>query len=340
MFNSENQLYYDGEVGFDKSLFMRKFVILRIAAGLLLGMLSGAPPAEAQPVAAPKQRVRTVSIPISIFTKQEMRQREASEFVQAERLIVKEDKEEQVILSIRSVSDVPLSLAVLVQEDLTSSFNLQLRSLAAFIRSLPKGSRVMVGYLRGGTLQVRQRFTEDLDAAASSLRIVASSSAVAPRNPYDGLISALNRFDALPAGRRAVLLISDGLDISQGLAGTSPGQSLDLERAIQRAQRRSVAVYAFYSPASLTEGGDSRLILNGQGGLERIAEETGGRAFFQGSIAPISFEPFFRDLNLLLRRQFLLSYLSTHMNKGYHRVEVTSTNPDVKIDHPKGYYYR
>ena len=24
----------------------------------------------------------------------------------------------------------------------------------------------------------------------------------------------------------------------------------------------------------------------------------------------------------------------------YHRVEVVSTNPEVKIEHPKGYYYR
>jgi len=54
----------------------------------------------------------------------------------------------------------------------------------------------------------------------------------------------------------------------------------------------------------------------------------------------VSFVPFLRDIDLLLVRQFALTYLSTHMNQGYHRVEVTSTNPDVKIEHPKGYYYR
>ena len=287
-----------------------------------------------------KQRVRTVSIPISIFTKEELRQGQAEEFIQADRLIVKEDNEDQTILSIRSVVDAPLALAILIQDDVSSSFNLQIRDLQKFIRNLPRGSRVMIAYLRGGTLQVRQKFTDDLERAAGSIRIVASSSAVAPRNPYDGVIDALNRFDALPAGRRAILLISDGLDVSGGLAGSTPGQSLDLERAITRSQRRSVAVFSFYSPASLTERGDARLVLNGQGSLARIADETGGRAFFQGSVAPVSFEPFFRDLTLLLNRQFLLSYLSTHMNRGYHRVEVQSTNPVIKIEHPKGYYYR
>jgi VWFA-related protein len=278
------------------------------------------------------QRVRTVSIPISIFTKEELRQGQAEEFIQVDRLIVKEDREDQTILSIRSVTDAPLALAILIQDDLSSSFNLQITDLKKFIRSLPRGSRVMVAYMRGGTLQIRQRFTDDLDRAADSLRIVASSGALAPRNPYDSVIDALDRFDALPAGRRAVLLISDGLDSTRGLGDSTPSQSIDLDRAITRAQRRSVAVFS--------EGSSGRVVLNGQGSLTKIADETGGRAFFQGSMAPISFERFFRDLFVLLNRQFLLSYLSTHMKRGYHRVEVTSTNPNVKIEHPKGYYYR
>lgn len=287
-----------------------------------------------------KQKVRTVSIPISIFTKQELRENQMQEYVQADRLIVREDREEQTILSIRSVTDAPLALAVLIQEDLASNFNLQIKDLAEFIRSLPKGSRVMVAYMRGGNLQIRQRFTDDLEAAANSFRIVSANSSAAPRNPFDSLVDALDRFDALPAGRRAVLMVSDGLDVSQGVSSSTPGQSLDLDRAILRAQRRSVAIFSFYSPASLTDGGNSSLILNGQGSLQKLSDETGGRAFFQGSIAPLSFLPFFKDLRILLNRQFLLTYLSTHMKKGYHKVEVVSTNPEVKIEHPKGYYYR
>src|SRR3712207_8478118 len=45
-----------------------------------------------------------------------------SEFLQADRLIVREDREEQTILSIRSVADAPLALAILIQEDLVSNF--------------------------------------------------------------------------------------------------------------------------------------------------------------------------------------------------------------------------
>ena len=315
---------------------LRYFRSLSVA--IVLAMLASA--GLSQPNTADRQNVRTVSIPISIFTRQELKEDRLQEFIQLDRLIVKEANEEQQVLSIRSIDDAPLSLAVLVQDDLTSNFNLQIQDLKRFITRLPKGSRVMVAYLRGGSTQVRQRFTTDLNRAAESLRIVTSAASAAPRSPYDGVVDVLNRFDSLPAGRRAILLVSDGLDLSSGFDGASPGLSPDLDRAILRAQRRSVAVFSIYSPASATENGQSRLVMFGQGSLQKISDETGGRAFFQGSLAPISFEPFFKDLSMLLNRQFLLTYLSTHMKKGYYKVQVTSTNPEVKVEHPKGYYYR
>ena len=238
------------------------------------------------------------------------------------------------------MTNTPLHIAVLIQDDLTSNVNLQLDEIKKFIRRLPADSRVMVAYLRAGAPQIRQKFTTDLERAANSIRIVAGTPGAAAASPYDGVEDVLGRFDALPTGRRAILLVSDGLDLSNGAANSTPSQSLALDRAILKAQRRSVAVYSFYSAASVTQNGNSTLILNGQGSLNRLSEETGGRAFFQGSISPISFEPFFRDLNRALTRQFALTYLSTHMKKGYHKVQVTSTNPAVKIEHPRGYYYR
>jgi len=198
----------------------------------------------------------------------------------------------------------------------------------------------MTAYSRAGSIQIRQRFTDDLEAAAKSLRIVAGSSTLAPRSPYDGIEQVLSRFDAVPAGRRAILLFSDGLDTSDGPSLSSITQSLDLEQSILKAQRRSVAVYSFYSPTAYTENGNSLFILAAQGALLKLSEQTGGRAYYNGSIAPVSYNPFFRELVMSLNRQFSLTYLSTHMRKGYHKVEVMSTNPEIKIEHPKGYYYR
>lgn len=288
----------------------------------------------------PQQRVRTVTIPISIFTKQELKEGQLDEFVQADRLIVRENNDEQQILSIKSVGDSPLSIAFLIQEDMTSNFNLQIKDIQEFIRGLPKGTRVMVAYLRGGAAEIRQKFTDDLDKAAGSLRIISSSQFAAPRSPYDGVSDTLGRFDAMPAGRRAILLFSDGLDTTNGLNLASIMQSSDLDQAILKAQRKSVAVYSFYHPTVLTETSNSILGLGAQGALDKLSDETGGRSFFHGISAPVSFKPFFKDMFMSLNRQFALTYLSTHMKKNYYKVKVSSTNPEIKIEHPRGYYYR
>ncbi|HYJ90489.1 MAG TPA: hypothetical protein VEV84_04210, partial [Pyrinomonadaceae bacterium] len=245
---------------------------------------------------------------------------------------------EQTILSVRSVENSPLSLAVLVQEDLSQEFNLQIRDLAAFIKALPRGSRVMVGYIRGGSLRIKQRFTDNLEKAAAALQIVAGTQSA--NGPYDGVSEATNLFESLPNGRRAILLVSDGLEASRGTGPLDPINSPELDRAILRAQKKSIAVYSIYSPTTITQNNNSFLTNAAQSALQKLSDETGGRSFYQGSIAPVSFIPFLKDLDIMLGRQFVLTYLSTHMKKGYHRVEVTSTNPEVKIEHPKGYYYR
>jgi hypothetical protein len=198
----------------------------------------------------------------------------------------------------------PLNLAVLVQDDLISQVGNELGVTRDFIRSLPSGSRVMVGYITTGTLQVRQPFTSDLDKAARSLRVPRSSESASPFNPYVEVIEALRNFDASWKGKNAVLLISDGLDTSRGFDITSSGHTMDLERAIKHANDRSVAVYAFYAPSvGLTSR--SRLAASyGQNSLARLADDTGGRAFFQGTSGFVTFDAYFERLRRTLNEQY------------------------------------
>jgi len=251
-------------------------------------------------------------------------------------LTVTEDGEPQTVLSIRAIgTSSPLTLAVLIQDDLVSQIGNEIKPLRGFINRLPRGSRVLVGYLRTGSLQVRQKFTTDLEKAAKALRPPVGFASAAPYNPYVEVIEAIRRFDSQPSGRRAILLVSDGLDLSHGLDSSSAGQSLDLQRAINEAQRRSIAVYSFYAP---TVGGQGPILsANAQGSLLRLAEETGGRAFFQGTGAPVSFDPFIKELTTSLDKQIALTYLSTHTEKGFHRIQVRSLSAGVEIDHPSGY---
>ena len=276
---------------------------------------------------------KPVTIPLTIRVKGTPREVE----LQTVDLTVSEDGEPQTILSIRAMgTNSPLNLFVLIQDDVVPSIGLEVKPLANFIRQLPRGSRVSVGYLRTGTLQVRQKFTSDLEKAAKGLRSPLGVASAAPYNPYVEVIEALRRFDSQPVGRRAILLVSDGLDISRGLSSSSAGQSLDLQRAITEAQRRSVAIYSFFAPTA-TSSTSTSLLANAQGSLERLSDETGGRAFFQGLGVPTSFEPFIKELNSALDRQIALTYLSTHPEKGFHRVRISSSRPDVNVNYPRGY---
>lgn len=284
-----------------------------------------------------RSQVRSVTIPVTIRQRGSKPQEELQEVD----LKVMEDGEEQKRLSIRSIGNAPLSLAVLIQDGVVPSINAEIKTIADFILRLPSGSRVFIGYMRSGALEVRQKFTTDLERAAGALRIPVSFASVAPSNPYGEMVEALKRFESLPAGRRAMLVISDGVDRSRGLDTVAVAQGLDLQRTINEAQRRGVAIYSIYAPAVAFAPLSNQLVVaDAQGSLERLSNETGGRAFFQGNGAPVSLEPFLTELSISLARQIALTYLSTHPNKGFHRIQILTDRTDIKLDYPNGYTRR
>lgn len=197
----------------------------------------------------------------------------------------------------------PVNIAVLIQDDLISQVANEIGETRGFIRSLPQGSRVMVGYVRSGSLEVRQPFTTDLEKAARSLRIPTASAASSPFNPYVEVVEALKKFDQ-GWNNNAVLLISDGLDVSHGFDSTSAGQTLDLNRAIREANKRQVSVFTFYAPSVGLTSHNRLAASYGQSSLNRLANETGGKAFFQGSTGFVTFASYFKGLRQTLNQQY------------------------------------
>lgn len=201
----------------------------------------------------------------------------------------------------------PLNLAVLVQDDLVSRVGSELGVTRDFIRNLPAGSRVSVGYLTSGSLQVRQDFTDDLERAARALRVPRATASAAPYNPYVEVVEALRKFDGTGKNANAVLLISDGLDVSRGFDSSSSLNSIDLLRAVRVAKERNVAVYTFYAPAVGLTSYNSLAISYGQSSLSRLADETGGRAFFQGT-SFVTFDAYFERLGRALNEASATAY--------------------------------
>jgi len=205
----------------------------------------------------------------------------------------------------RSLQSIePLNLAVLIQDDLVSQVANEIGVTKDFIRSLPEGSQVMVGYITTGTLQVRQPFTTDLEKAAKSLRIPLASRGTSAFNPYVEVIEALRKFDSNGMNANAVLLISDGLDTSRGFDSTAAGQTLDIERTIAEANKRHVSIFSFYAPSVGLTSRSQLAASYGQSSLNRVSNETGGRAFFQGTTGFVTFDSYFSRLRDTLNRQY------------------------------------
>lgn len=198
----------------------------------------------------------------------------------------------------------PLNIAILIQDDLTSQVGNELGVTRDFIRSLPASSRVMVGYITTGTLQVRQPFTTDLNRASNSLRIPVANTSASPFNPYVEVIEALKKFDSTWKGHNAVLFISDGLDVSRGFDPTVAGHTLDIDRAINEANRRNVAIYSFYAPSVGLTSHSHLAASYGQSSLSRLSHDTGGMAFFQGLTGFVTFDSYFKRLREELNRQY------------------------------------
>jgi hypothetical protein len=204
--------------------------------------------------------------------------------------------------------EAPLNLAILIQDDVIARVGNEIPVTREFINSLPAGSRVMVAYIRSGSLQVREPFTEDLERAGRSLRIPVASESVAPYNPYVEVIEALRRFDSQGGNRNAILLVSDGLDTSHGFDVSSAANTPDLLRAIREANKRNVSIYSFYTPTVGLTSRNSTAASFGQSSLNRLSNETGGRAFFQGLTAFVSFDPYFDGLRRALNEQYAAAH--------------------------------
>jgi hypothetical protein len=130
-----------------------------------------------------------------------------------------------------------VQLALLVDDSTGPEVASSLPALAGFLRSLPAGSEVLVAYVRGGSLEVVQPFTENREAGAAALRAPSGSTFANVGDLGQVILDALESFPATPRLRGQVLYLGEAQ------AQSDPYQDVTLNRAIALAQQKSVAVW-------------------------------------------------------------------------------------------------
>lgn len=254
----------------------------------------------------------------------------------ADDFAVKENGRPQKVVSARRAGNSPLLVELLIQDNLRTRTHGELKGLQDFILGLPEGSRVFVGYLTTGSMDVRHDFTTDRQAAAESIRVLTGQS---PNDPYVEVIEALKRFDSQPQGRRIIVLLSDGLDLSHGVVDSNPDDSIDLGRAIREAQARGVAIFSFFESAIEPGNLDRRLGFTfGEGSLDHLAAQTGGDSFL-GPTDVVSLTPYLAEMKDELSAQWLVTYQSANTGSGIRKVQVTAEQR-VHLHYAHGYWVK
>jgi hypothetical protein len=196
-----------------------------------------------------------------------------------------------------------LELFVLIDDASNTNLASQFEDMRHFMNAQPPATAIAVGYMQNGTVRVVQNFTKDHSEAGKALRIPFGSGA-GGSSPYLSITDAIKRWPESPA-RHEVLLISDGIDPLQ--PGTMDSY---LDEAVSQAQRTGTQVSAIYASGSGHFGHSLWRINQGQNNLSRLADETGGEAYFQGSETPIAFAPFLDQFADRLNHQYKLTFLA------------------------------
>jgi Ca-activated chloride channel homolog len=240
------------------------------------------------------------------------------------RFRVYEDKVPQVIDNFRHETDLPLQMALLF--DTSASVRLQLdfqkKAASTFLHAVmrPQDQALLVEFDTGVTLL--HDFSDRPGPLAQQLKDLRAGGGTAL---LDALYRVADEKMAEGTGRKVAVVVSDGEDLASRRS---------FEEAIDMLHRAGVVVYAI-GTSNFGASGSKK----GEAILNKLAENTGGRAFFPYS--PERLDDVFDAINEELRSQYSLTYVpSNRKHDGKFRkirVQIEQSR-GLTVRHRQGYY--
>ena len=228
---------------------------------------------------------------------------------------VSEDKVPQTIVSLQH-QDLPVSIGLLI--DNSGSMHAKRDAIVSAALDLVKASNpedetFVVNF--SDQAYLNQDFTSRLDKLRSGLTQLSLSGGTAI---YDTVVNSADKLEKTATRpRRALIVVTDGEDNAS---------KLTLEDAIRRVQRLQGPV--IYSIGLLFDGENTgRETRRARHTLEMLASETGGIAFFPGSLKDV--DAVAAEVARDIRNQYTIAYHSTHASNAgrYHSVRVEARAP-------------
>lgn len=266
-----------------------------------------------------------------------------------------EDGQPQEIFTFQQNTDLPLSIAILIDTSRSEERTLPDEKIAAraFLESVMRPSKdeaAVVSFT--GEVTLEQGFTGSMERLRRAIdrvefippsgyigggvvvggtppisdtnQILAGSTAI-----WDAVWATSNELlsESADNTRRAIILLTDGEDtISQ----------VKMHEAIQRAQKADALIYAIGIGDSYNFGVD-------EGSLRKVSGETGGRAYFPHSEREL--RDAFAQIQRDLREQYLVAYSPSNKERdgSYRRVQIQIVDPELqkqklKLNYRAGYF--
>jgi Ca-activated chloride channel family protein len=282
-----------------------------------------APPAKSQDQQTLSIEVNLVPITVSVSDRK-------GKFVtnlKKEDFKVFEDDKIQTITNFSSESNLPLTIALLV--DTSGSIRDKLRfeeeaAIEFFYSTLQRGKDKALVISFDSGVDLLQDFTDDPEKLADKIRKIRAGGGT---SLYDAIYLAVNQKLAGQDGRRVVILITDGDDNSSRVSMTE---------TLEAAQRNEVTLYAISTNSTAFFG--SKEQERGDKTLKKLAEETGGKAFFPLKIQDLASS--FLDIHDELRSQYQIGYRPTNAKQDgtFRRIRVDLADKRYKTRARSGYY--
>jgi hypothetical protein len=184
-----------------------------------------------------------------------------------------------------------LELFIMLDDGSNVTLGNQLEDIRKFIFAQPPSTEIGIAYMQNGTGRVEQNLTSDHAQAAKALRLPSGIPGI-NGSPYFSLSDLVKHWPPSTA-RHEVIMATDGVDRYYGT-----GDLLDpyLDAAIDDALKAGVLVSAIYTPGIGHYGHSYWQTYWGQLYLSKLAEKTGGEAYYIGFTgSPVTFTPYLED---------------------------------------------
>jgi Ca-activated chloride channel family protein len=241
--------------------------------------------------------------------------------------IVDDNKAPEQIRSFHAEANLPLQVGLLIDasNSVRDRFKFEQESAIEFLNQtvrLRYDRAFVVGF--DATPEITQDFTDNSEQLAHGVHELRPGGGTAL---YDAIYFAcrdkLMKAPKAADVRRAIILLSDGEDNLSHVTR---------EEAIEMAQRAEAIIYTISTNVSGTKGAGDKV-------LERIADATGGRAFFPFQIRDVVNA--FAEIQDELRSQYAVSYKPADFKADghYRTIEIVANDrKNFRVRSRRGYY--